>query len=212
MNPWDQRPGESSKQYKAFLDYLELGRRRSYDQAYRKTYAKPPHYRAPNFFRAWAHRFQWEDRAQAWDIHLEEEQRQAEIEATREEARKQVQTRMQAYQMVMSTGVTVISKADLPNLTPAQARGLLRHAITAIDIGAKGMRLEFGEITERQAVSITMGGQANVHDHEPDFDRVAAILSILEEAGAIPPISRMMGEKGGAETDEIDYPPAGADA
>lgn len=69
--PWDRRPDESAKAYKAFCIYLEMGpKARSIDaagceyQGHQKGIK-----RASGFIRRWASQFDWPKRAAAWDAH-----------------------------------------------------------------------------------------------------------------------------------------------
>lgn len=74
-HPWDRQPGETDTQYGHFLAYRDLGPARTVGRAYRRT-TKQGEFthgqgakRAPGFFRRLAHRWRWQERAGAWDVH-----------------------------------------------------------------------------------------------------------------------------------------------
>jgi hypothetical protein len=139
---WLPLPDESSKHYGAFKVYLDLGYSRNFDESYRVTYAKGTHQRAPAFFRKWAHKFRWEERARARDEYMARQQHDAQVLATREKAGEQAVDALRAYQDMLRAGAVVLERADLPSLDEVGARRLLRAAVTLIDAGAKGTHVE----------------------------------------------------------------------
>ncbi len=73
--PWDRREGESEPAYIAFLVYRNLGPSRSIDRAYRQfkqgkceRTAVPRRTSAPGNWGDYSVRFDWVQRARAWDI------------------------------------------------------------------------------------------------------------------------------------------------
>src|SRR4051812_48001738 len=78
--PWDQHPEESNAAYSAFLAYRDMGRNRTVVDAYRQTKCKPDASQAGGEWNAWSRDQRWQERARAWDDHMDDV-RQAELEA-----------------------------------------------------------------------------------------------------------------------------------
>ena len=95
-HPWDKLPSESTRWYSRFIKFRDLGSDRTIYKAYcfiTKSQKKPG-YGAPGAWKEAAEKFNWNERAQAWDLaqirKLEEdlqERQQKEIEAEMEDAR-----------------------------------------------------------------------------------------------------------------------------
>lgn len=159
--PWLQLPGESDKQYQSFTTYLNMGRGRSLAAAYREVYGKQPDdtsVEAAKFFRDMAKQFSWAARCRAWDERVEREQREAELEAVRQEAVDRRKARLAAFRGALGAGQVILSKAKLNTIGERQARGLLAQAARLIDTGARGERLEMGEPDSVQRQEIVGGG------------------------------------------------------
>lgn len=97
-HPWDKRPGETAKAYRAFTCYLELGPKRSLvaaAEAYavpkkrQKSARKAPRNSAPGHITRWANQHDWTTRAEAFDQH-QLEQRIAARAEVRERAREKL--------------------------------------------------------------------------------------------------------------------------
>lgn len=79
VDPWDRQPGESTKQYSAFCDYLKLGPSRSIVEALRKDFAENGGKSKPlsksALWRGWSASNDWVERATAWDTRQEKMER-----------------------------------------------------------------------------------------------------------------------------------------
>lgn len=99
----ERLPRESPRAYRAFCVYRDLGPDRSLDQAWgRFRAASDPtkdrgSARRPGHWAAWSQKYQWVERAEAYDDFIEEESRSAAAERRRElhEARSQFQSEEQ---------------------------------------------------------------------------------------------------------------------
>jgi hypothetical protein len=91
MAIWDRlaTDGESTKAYRAFTIYLDLGPQRTLAQAWH-AYAdeavrgQPPGSRGakyPGYIRNWSQRYCWEERASAWDDYQADRQRETRLTA-----------------------------------------------------------------------------------------------------------------------------------
>ena len=99
----ERLPQESPRAYRAFCIYRDLGPDRSLDQAWKRFCAAsdPAKYRGsarrPGHWAAWSQKYQWVERAEAYDDVIEEENRSAAAERRRKlhEARSKFQSEEQ---------------------------------------------------------------------------------------------------------------------
>jgi hypothetical protein len=69
---WDQRADESAQAYCAFVAYRDLRSERSIDRAYRAVRGQQNgNKRATGQFTEWSQRYEWKQRAEAYDAYLE---------------------------------------------------------------------------------------------------------------------------------------------
>lgn len=122
--PWDQRPDEPAKWYGRFLLYLGLGPTRTAVGARREYYRKEnrPVARASNAnWGYYANRWQWAERARAWDIyqlHL--------LGASERNARNALHhRRVDVMEDYLEQVRAALDAANLAELTQEQARKLL---------------------------------------------------------------------------------------
>lgn len=85
---WEPLPGESSKAYKMFLVYRDLGPSRSQVDAWRSCTGRPPRAEvnsenAPGHVKAWGTEHSWVQRAKDWDAHIARETEIGTIEGIR---------------------------------------------------------------------------------------------------------------------------------
>ena len=74
--PWEQQPGESCRAFGAFCAYRALGPRRSLRAAAAAFYGSTSSSRERQFDK-WSRAFDWVERTNAWDRHLDIEAREA---------------------------------------------------------------------------------------------------------------------------------------
>jgi hypothetical protein len=74
---WEQRDGESTQAYLAFIVYRDMRGERSIDAAYRaSTGPQVGTKRASGRFKEWSQKFEWKVRAEAYDAYLERKVRE----------------------------------------------------------------------------------------------------------------------------------------
>jgi hypothetical protein len=81
-NPWDRREGESPPAYEAFNAYVLMGVGRSAEAVARECK------KSASLFRRWSARWDWVERAAAWDRHQAEIAHKARKRATVDQAKK----------------------------------------------------------------------------------------------------------------------------
>ena len=80
--PYDRLPGETAKAYHAFTLYRDMGVERTLDSV-GKTLQK-----SVTFLGRWSSKYEWRDRAEAWDIDQDYERQKEAIAAKRKEYRR----------------------------------------------------------------------------------------------------------------------------
>lgn len=181
--PWERLPTESAKAFSAFQVYLNQPvNSRSIIGAYRVLY-RPDAERIPGGFAKWVNDFKWTIRAGKWDDKIAAETREEEIKAARTAAKR----RMDAYNTLVTVGLTIISKAKLGELPEDMARSLITSSIQFIDQGAKGHRLEAGEPTENAMVTVNqLQGNANTAIGERTLESIlrgSSLFTISDSEG-----------------------------
>jgi hypothetical protein len=147
-NPWEALPGESSKAYRAFCLYRDMGPNRSLDQAsrdYHRRSDQPTNgserkTRASGTIRGWAQRWNWPGRALAWDRELDRVQHEKQKTANAEMGERHAREAM----LLQQKGVERLRLLRAEDLSPREALSYLIEA-------AKLERLARGEPTERVA-------------------------------------------------------------
>jgi len=72
QHEWDRRDGETSRAYKCFSVFLNAGAERSVRAAFRQVTGKPQAIQVSGAWNAWVLKFEWQDRAAAWDTHQQQ--------------------------------------------------------------------------------------------------------------------------------------------
>src|SRR5215831_10550216 len=90
--PWERQPGETSKQWLAFVTYRDLGPARTLAEVCRLLY--PGQRRTPRPVGrvvAWSSKNDWVERARAWDAEQDRINREAQTEARLEMTERHLQ-------------------------------------------------------------------------------------------------------------------------
>ncbi len=146
--PWERQPGEPDKAWLAFRIFRDIGPKRSYDETARRYYAPNEQAgeahsgrkksRAGSSIKRWAHEWNWNERAAAFDAYLDREAVAAQAEERREMARRHVK-QAKALQF---KAIERLANMDPSELGP---QDVLRYLVEA----TKLERLALGEPTER---------------------------------------------------------------
>ena len=110
---WERQPGETRQAYSAFSTYRDLGPNRSQDKAYH-AHAGPQgdgKKRAPPFWAKWATKWQWFERTEAYDAHLDAIARAAAEAKEIEAAQKLVDLRAKIKRDELNNAQALIDKA-----------------------------------------------------------------------------------------------------
>lgn len=144
---WRKQPRETGKAYKAFVAYLEIRTRRTIAQAYRNAKGKPGA-RVPAYFYNWSHRYEWIERADAYDA--------ADLEAKLAEGQK---ARARARARFVDNAEILASRAILIAMGKSSAsKGqvmMLRDALDRAGLAAP-KETRFGTIEDRGPTTITV--------------------------------------------------------
>ena len=187
---WNILPGESLRAFAAFSVYLNLGPERSFPAAYRVYKDRPDvtGRHAPGYIAKWAHKNRWVERARAWDIHAQEVARSAQDAELSKEGQDLARRRLSGYKALLSVGAQIVVKSaqDLANLSPEEARRLLPVAAHMIQVGAVGIRAEFGPNPAIGIPGIPMAGvrvQVGARGEVNITALVGDVAQVLQDAG-----------------------------
>ncbi|HQK35170.1 MAG TPA: hypothetical protein PK074_10615 [Spirochaetales bacterium] len=141
---WERQPYESSKAYAAFCIYRDLGTERSLDKALAAANKKPTNRR---HWARWMDKYNWLERARAYDDYLERKKREEKEKAILEMAERHARLAM-AFQQRVAERLREINPSEL---SPSDMAKWL-------DVATKLERLSRGEPTEigkRDNVNLT---------------------------------------------------------
>jgi hypothetical protein len=172
--PYERQPGESAKAYAAFVIFRNLGPERSVLKAYRQKTGKEQAKQAAGLWNSWATDHHWHKRADAWDAHLDEENRKAQEQARRGMAERHATMAMGLQRKALER----LQKMEAQELA---ASDVLRYLVEA----AKLERLARGEPEEIQEQRHTD------RDGQPLADRTYQVLQALVESVAAFPEARI---------------------
>lgn len=141
---WEQLDGEPSKPYAAFCVFRDMGPSRTIDETGLRVYpprrdsngvSKGRNNPATGRIRAWAARYDWRRRAEAWDREVQRKRDTAYVEEVRKLAEQQAQ--LQRVEIAKRTEfIASISQEEIRNL-PVELRAKL--AIAAADGFARAL-------------------------------------------------------------------------
>jgi len=105
LNPWERRNGETDKAWHCFEVYRGMyPKDRSVDAVYRTCYSKDMQRRAPKFIQDWSRQNDWNDRAAAYDRHLDTISLQATDKVVEKEAEKQARKWSKRRETIRESG------------------------------------------------------------------------------------------------------------
>jgi len=131
---WERQPHESSKAYAAFCIYRDLGAERSLDKALAAANKKPTNRR---HWARWMDKYNWLERARAYDDYLERKKREEKEKAILEMAERHARLAM-AFQQRVAERLREINPSEL---SPSDM-------VKWLDVATKLERLSRGEPTE----------------------------------------------------------------
>jgi hypothetical protein len=156
LQPWDKRRNETPKAFAAFVRYRDAGVSRSLRKLAREGVSPQAQ------LQEWSARYDWVDRAGAWDTQLDRERQAEQIDELRQMQRRHT---VLATQM-MQKAIEKIRNIDAERLT-------VREAVLLADLSVKVERQARGEPT----VLVNHSGDVSI-----DAPSGASILRALKDA------------------------------
>lgn len=196
--PWEQREGETHKAYLAFSAYRNLGPNRSMSRAISEMPesnrgGKPETTR--RWWETWSSRYDWIERAKAWDLEQERLRRVALQREAVEMGKRQAQAAYDLELVMLAPVRALVARMSdaiegravedwLENLSPGEAIALATSVAKVYPQLARLERLARGEPTEIPGETV-----APTLTTEPaDESYIAATIKAFEEAGV--PVDR----------------------
>lgn len=144
MNVWDRQEKETSRAYKAFTIYLNMGVNRSLQKAADSYYGKNRANRGQ--LEIWSSKYEWVSRVTAYDTHMAQldlEKRRQEFEDDRKRAREARQRTIQVLQGLLNkalssyrdlqTGEVIAPDPDSLNRLTSAARTIMDQSRQEFD-------------------------------------------------------------------------------
>lgn len=159
---YDQQPGESIKAFTAFRTYLDLGAERSIVSAGRKLGKNRV------TLEQWSTRWRWVERSKAWDIDQEQQRRQLEEAAMKDQsgvwAKRMLEQREADYQIAVALREKAKAMLDFPIAKRVVMEGTNQvhihpakfsfgQAATMMRVSTELARLACGMATEKTEIS-----------------------------------------------------------
>jgi len=206
--PWQRLPRESAKAFAAFRAYRDTpAKDRSVVKCCTAYYGNASLAKVRQW-KTWSAGFQWVERAPAWDGEQDRVAREAQLKAVSDMRERHAKQAM----MLQQKAIKRLGEMEPDELSPQL---LLQYLIEAVKIE----RLSRGEpdsITQTTGTTRSTQTVVNVPTPvldekagETDVRRIAAIVNILAEAGAIPAGTSAPAD---AEVDGVYPPPTDAEA
>lgn len=133
---WERQQGETTKAYAAFCVYRDLGPDRSLEKV-RKEYEKNGKKISVKFLGRWSAKYNWVERARAYDDYLDYKKREEQEKAIRDMAERHAKVAMLFQQKVLER----LQGINPSELSPADLARWL-------DVATKLERLSRGKPTE----------------------------------------------------------------
>lgn len=172
---WERLDNESSRAYEAFKVFLYMGpAERNVSGAWRIWAEAPDAKSAKPYFRDWSVDFAWQDRARAWDNHLQR-LRETEIErAVKTEAKKQA-TQVEKLRFRLNELMAIGSEKAMTYLEEMEPSGMRMADVIQL------IRLHL-EYQDRLGAS--EGGKDEVEWTEDDDEFALGVMESIESGEA----------------------------
>jgi hypothetical protein len=165
--PWEQQPRETGRAFGAFAIYRDLGPRRSLRAATAKFYGRTSSALERQVDK-WSRTFNWVERVNAWDRHLDALGCQTQEERRREMAERHVEV----CRALQAKALQRLQELSPEELGPGD---LLRYIVEAVKVE----RLALGEPDTLQRHEVTGRGGGPLHF---SLEEAVAAARELEEA------------------------------
>lgn len=170
--PWDKHPDESSKNYNAFCAFRDLGRNRDKLQAYlnytgksREEWGKS---QASSQFYAWAKKYKWNERAEAWD------------EKQEKKKREEMEEEMVEYSKTMMKNSQIVGDSVLKGLK-SRLEGKDPEEIEDLIFSDDGLSLEGVSRTLATIKSVASEAYGQLSEEDKN-DEADTVLKVIDEA------------------------------
>lgn len=149
---WDRQPHETSKQYQRFLHYRDLGRMRSLT-AVNKVLTELGDELTYGTIRTQSYLYRWNERAQAWDRHQDDLDRERVTQARRD----MIDRHQKVASALLTKALTALRTTKAESLDPAD---IIRWIKLATDIETRVL----GEPSQTISVTGPSGGPIQTED------------------------------------------------
>lgn len=130
---WEQREDETSKSYNAFKEYLLLGHKRSFEKLARRLGNS-----SLNHIRVWSVKYQWQDRAKAFDAYKVKKSIDETLNQSIEISSDALNFIQLLFKMLINKATNADSKKEFLNLSPDKlsfiASSFIKHIPSIVEL------------------------------------------------------------------------------
>lgn len=149
---WDRRPFEPIRWYARFELYRLLGSGRSVDSAFRLDSGQDTSHKAGASWWANARKWEWQRRAESWDMAERDRLRAADEERRRVARERRLhllgEIRESSWTAILAANLAKLNADGTPVLSEEVARSMLGSLRLMFFDALRGERLEMGEATD----------------------------------------------------------------
>lgn len=180
MELWEQQKGERAKAFMLFCIFRDLGPLRNLPKALAQYESSTNETLSIGQINTYSSKYNWYERAKAYDAHCDEIARLEREEAIKEMEHRHAMNSAKIQEVAMK----VLEHPDMQNINNLEASKLAWIMMTTANTIEKAggfERLTLGETTEYVAQKVDADIKAEVKVEESVFDKVKKAKKLLEE-------------------------------
>jgi hypothetical protein len=175
--PWDRRPDETIKAFRAFVAFRDAGPDRSVPATYRQVTGRLSAKQAGGGWNVWASKHEWHERAAAWDAFMDRERRAAMAREAARQGELWERRRQEAAEACWGLSERLIARATEMLARPLDdSRWTLATAATMAKTAS-----------ELQATALVGGMAASDDNFDPTSASPEELRAYLAKMGVKPP-------------------------
>ena len=176
MAEWDRKPEETPIAFAAFVIYRSMPPSdRSLKKATEIRLGRKPTKRHVNQLELWSGKYNWFDRAAAWDTHQD---KKFQRDSTHVIQRDKQRILRQAYKM-LDQGSLLLDKAEIHNMSAEEARKKMNIAVQLVTGGSKIVMDVMG-LSDKQQNTLISADESEVAILINQFHQVGGFNSSAE--------------------------------
>jgi len=162
--PWERQPNETPRAFECFTAYLEMGQGRTLSAVYRQKTGRTQAAKPAGSWNGWYYRYNWQERAIAYDDHMAQERQRQREEIAGEEFKKELEAYRKIHQQSGMSGLQIVAalkekarafigseKIEVNNLEDLERVARVVRALESPSSEALGLALGVKELLKANA-------------------------------------------------------------